>query len=281
MAARRRAARRRCARPTASVFSVRGTLRAFAARASTARTRSGTTADGAVRARHVLDAHRDPEVVRLSGRRARSAVVAGWSREGARPVRAKTGLAVNLRDCDVARRASPTASSTAGVSVRRGARRRPDRLLASTSSARRAALAVPLALNNEEWLVVVAATPTLRTPEGERALRDGDVVGFAEGEAGAHTFCNRTSDARPRRDLLDAAGPATRGYPRQRQARCTARRRTRRYFRVGRRRLLGRRSVASAGPPRCEGLHLGRGDCGRRSRVYARCVSASGTRSRR
>jgi uncharacterized cupin superfamily protein len=42
--------------------------------------------------------------------------------------------------------------------------------------------------NNEEWLIVVAGTPTLRTPDGERELRAGDVVGFPEGEAGAHTL---------------------------------------------------------------------------------------------
>jgi uncharacterized cupin superfamily protein len=45
--------------------------------------------------------------------------------------------------------------------------------------------------NNEEWLIVVAGTPILRTPEGERELRAGDVVGFPEGEAGAHTLYNR------------------------------------------------------------------------------------------
>ena len=47
--------------------------------------------------------------------------------------------------------------------------------------------------NNEEWLVVVSGTPTLRTPGGERELRAGDVVGFVEGEAGAHTLVNRSS----------------------------------------------------------------------------------------
>lgn len=48
-------------------------------------------------------------------------------------------------------------------------------------------------VGNEEWAVVVSGTPTLRTPEGERELRAGDVVGFPEGEAGAHTFYNRGS----------------------------------------------------------------------------------------
>jgi uncharacterized cupin superfamily protein len=45
--------------------------------------------------------------------------------------------------------------------------------------------------NDEEWLIVVAGTPTLRTPEGARELRAGDVVGFPDGEAGAHTLYNR------------------------------------------------------------------------------------------
>ena len=49
-------------------------------------------------------------------------------------------------------------------------------------------------VGNEEWIVVVSGTPTLRTPEGERELRAGEVVGFPQGEAGAHTFYNRSSE---------------------------------------------------------------------------------------
>jgi uncharacterized cupin superfamily protein len=49
-------------------------------------------------------------------------------------------------------------------------------------------------VGNEEWAVVVSGTPTLRTPEGERELRAGDVVGFPEGRDGAHTFYNRGSE---------------------------------------------------------------------------------------
>jgi uncharacterized cupin superfamily protein len=49
--------------------------------------------------------------------------------------------------------------------------------------------------NNEEWLIVVAGAPTLRTPDGERELRPGDVVGFPEGEAGAHTLYNRSESS--------------------------------------------------------------------------------------
>jgi uncharacterized cupin superfamily protein len=38
----------------------------------------------------------------------------------------------------------------------------------------------------EEWLVVLAGTPTLRDPDGERALARGDVVCFPPGPEGAH-----------------------------------------------------------------------------------------------
>jgi uncharacterized cupin superfamily protein len=38
----------------------------------------------------------------------------------------------------------------------------------------------------EEWLLVVSGSPTLRTPEGERELREGDVVVFRAGPEGAH-----------------------------------------------------------------------------------------------
>lgn len=38
----------------------------------------------------------------------------------------------------------------------------------------------------DELLVVLAGTPTLRTPEGERVLRAGDCVLFPSGPEGAH-----------------------------------------------------------------------------------------------
>jgi uncharacterized cupin superfamily protein len=38
----------------------------------------------------------------------------------------------------------------------------------------------------EEWLIVVDGTPSVRTPEGERALGAGDVVCFPVGPAGGH-----------------------------------------------------------------------------------------------
>jgi uncharacterized cupin superfamily protein len=45
---------------------------------------------------------------------------------------------------------------------------------------------------NEEWLLVVSGEPTLRSPEGERTLQDGDVVCFPRGAEGAHQVINHT-----------------------------------------------------------------------------------------
>jgi uncharacterized cupin superfamily protein len=45
-------------------------------------------------------------------------------------------------------------------------------------------------LNEEEWLLVIAGELTLRTPEGERGLRAGDVACFVPGVDGAHAVRN-------------------------------------------------------------------------------------------
>ena len=45
---------------------------------------------------------------------------------------------------------------------------------------------------NEEWVIVLRGEPTLRTPEGEQALQEGDVACFPRGEDGAHQIVNRT-----------------------------------------------------------------------------------------
>ena len=50
-------------------------------------------------------------------------------------------------------------------------------------------------LGCEEFLVVVAGSPTVRTPGGERELVPGDVVHFPEGEEGAHQLINRSGEA--------------------------------------------------------------------------------------
>ena len=53
---------------------------------------------------------------------------------------------------------------------------------------------------NEEWMVVLRGMPTLRTPEGERVLIEGDVACFLRGPAGAHQVINRTDQ--PARVLM-------------------------------------------------------------------------------
>ena len=47
---------------------------------------------------------------------------------------------------------------------------------------------------NEEWLVVVAGRPTVRTPEGEDELREGDVVAFRRGDEGLHQVLNGSDE---------------------------------------------------------------------------------------
>lgn len=44
----------------------------------------------------------------------------------------------------------------------------------------------------EEWLLVLEGTPTLRTPEGSEQLEPWDVVFFEKGPAGAHGIRNET-----------------------------------------------------------------------------------------
>jgi uncharacterized cupin superfamily protein len=46
----------------------------------------------------------------------------------------------------------------------------------------------------EEWLIVLVGTPTLRTPEGERVLRPWDTAFFAAGDEGAHKVTNNTDE---------------------------------------------------------------------------------------
>jgi uncharacterized cupin superfamily protein len=45
---------------------------------------------------------------------------------------------------------------------------------------------------NEEWAIVLRGEPTLRTPEGEQVLKEGDVVCFRRGKEGAHQIINAT-----------------------------------------------------------------------------------------
>jgi uncharacterized cupin superfamily protein len=69
----------------------------------------------------------------------------------------------------------------------------------------------------EELLVVLRGRPTLRAPEGERQLEEGDVVHFPVGPDGAHQLLNRTSD--PVRYLMASTRPSPEAveYPDTRQ----------------------------------------------------------------
>lgn len=47
---------------------------------------------------------------------------------------------------------------------------------------------------HEELLLVLRGRPTLRTPDGERELDEGEVVHFERGPDGAHAVSNGTGD---------------------------------------------------------------------------------------
>jgi uncharacterized cupin superfamily protein len=47
---------------------------------------------------------------------------------------------------------------------------------------------------NEELLIVLSGTPRLRTPDGSRDLRAGDVVSFPRGPDGAHRISNHGTE---------------------------------------------------------------------------------------
>ena len=47
---------------------------------------------------------------------------------------------------------------------------------------------------NEEWMIVLRGRPTLRTPEGEQELHEGDVVCFKRGPEGLHQVRNATEE---------------------------------------------------------------------------------------
>jgi uncharacterized cupin superfamily protein len=66
---------------------------------------------------------------------------------------------------------------------------------------------------DEEWLLVVDGTVTVREPAGERTLKRGDLVCFQAGPSGAHRVMNRSLE--PARTLLfsSSRAPAVSVYP--------------------------------------------------------------------
>ena len=65
----------------------------------------------------------------------------------------------------------------------------------------------------EEWLLVLAGTPTLRHPQGESPLEAGDLVCFPEGPAGAYRLINRGASIMRALFLTTTGVPANVCYP--------------------------------------------------------------------
>lgn len=65
----------------------------------------------------------------------------------------------------------------------------------------------------EEWLFVLSGRPTVRTPDGERELRSGDIVCFPPGPEGAHQVINHGHE--PSRFIIvsDRTTPKAVVYP--------------------------------------------------------------------
>jgi uncharacterized cupin superfamily protein len=65
----------------------------------------------------------------------------------------------------------------------------------------------------EELVIVLEGTPSLRTPDGWRELAEGEVIAFLRGEAGGHQLVNRSA-ARVRFLALSTSGePDVVSYP--------------------------------------------------------------------
>lgn len=68
-------------------------------------------------------------------------------------------------------------------------------------------------VGEEEWLLVVAGTPTLRTPEGEQQLKPWDLAVFQRGEAGAHQLRNDGDEPVRAAFFSTISDPEVVGYP--------------------------------------------------------------------
>jgi uncharacterized cupin superfamily protein len=65
----------------------------------------------------------------------------------------------------------------------------------------------------EELLIVLRGTPTLRSPDGSRQLREGEVVHFARGPEGAHQISNRSASVLRYMIAASVATPEVIEYP--------------------------------------------------------------------
>ena len=76
---------------------------------------------------------------------------------------------------------------------------------------------ITLTMPNEEWVIVLRGEPTLRTPEGEHVLKEGDVTSFPRGKDGAHQIINHTDSPVRVLMLSSMVGPDYRRLHRFRQ----------------------------------------------------------------
>ena len=65
----------------------------------------------------------------------------------------------------------------------------------------------------EEWLVVVAGKPSLRTPAGEEELKPGDIAFFQRGPDGAHKISNCSDETATVLMFSTVRYPAVTVYP--------------------------------------------------------------------
>jgi len=65
----------------------------------------------------------------------------------------------------------------------------------------------------EELVIVLEGAPALRTPEGTRTLRPGEVVSFPRGEAGGHQLANATEETVRFLSISTSGEPDLVAYP--------------------------------------------------------------------
>ena len=65
----------------------------------------------------------------------------------------------------------------------------------------------------EELMIVLRGSPTLRTPDGDRVLEEGEVVHFPTGPAGAHGLRNDTDEPVRYVMVSDHPSPEVAEYP--------------------------------------------------------------------
>jgi uncharacterized cupin superfamily protein len=68
-------------------------------------------------------------------------------------------------------------------------------------------------IGNEECLLVLAGTPTLRHPHGREVLAVGDMVTFPDGEDGAHQLINESASVTRVLILSTMREPSACAYP--------------------------------------------------------------------